>query len=238
VGIYFGHGMDRHSTLAIGRAFHWMGCYVKVVNDDSIKSDSLNKYAVLAIPGGETLPDPWHELDLEGKSKIQEFIRGGSGYIGICLGALYACDFCEFWGVKWAKDELYLDLFPGVAHCGQEAIAPQGGWPLMTYLKITDDTHSIIDSIQERITIVYYPSSPYFQLSKDTNVKIVAVYEITGNPAMVAFEYGKGRIFLSGPHPEIEVDSDRDGSGRFNDLEDEGSEWPLLLSVMKWLTKQ
>lgn len=55
---------------------------------------------------------------------------------------------------------------------------------------------------------------------------------------MVAFEYGKGRVFLSGPHPEIEVDSDRDGSNRFNDLEDEGSEWPLLLAVMNWLTEQ
>jgi len=52
---------------------------------------------------------------------------------------------------------------------------------------------------------------------------------------MVAFEYGKGRVFLSGPHPEIEVDSDRDGSNKFNTLSDEGSEWPLLLAVMKWL---
>jgi glutamine amidotransferase-like uncharacterized protein len=238
VGIYFGQGMDEHSALAIGRAFQWMGCHVEIVNDDSIKSASLDKYDVLAFPGGETRPYPWQELGLEGKSKIREFIRRGGGYIGICLGALYACDFCDFWGVKWAKDELYLDLFPGVAYCGQEAIAPQGGWPLMTCLHMTDDAHSIIDPIQKRIKIVYYPSSPYFHLYKDANVKIVAVYEITGNPAMVAFEYGKGRIFLSGPHPEIEADSERDGSSRFNDLDDEGSEWPLLLAVMKWLTKQ
>lgn len=59
---------------------------------------------------------------------------------------------------------------------------------------------------------------------------------MTGNPAMVAFEYGKGRVFLCGPHPEIEVDSDRDGSKRFDKLSDEGSEWPFLLAVMKWLT--
>jgi hypothetical protein len=43
-------------------------------------------------------------------------------------------------------------------------------------------------------------------------------------------------VFLSGPHPEIEVDSDRNGSSRFDHLSDEGSEWPLLLAVMKRIT--
>jgi hypothetical protein len=42
-------------------------------------------------------------------------------------------------------------------------------------------------------------------------------------------------VFLSGPHPEIEVDSDRDGSNMFDELDDQGSEWPLLLAVMKWI---
>jgi len=238
VAIYFSHGMDEHSALAMGRAFQWMGCHVAIVNKDSIKNGSINNYDVLACPGGESRPDPWNELGLDGKSNIQAFIRSGGGYIGICLGALYACDYCDFWGVDLAKDELYLDLFPGVAHCGQQDIAPQGGLPLMTWLTIPDHTNSIIDSQPERIKIVYYPSSPYFQLYENTNVTIVAEYEITGNPAMIAFEYGKGRVFLSGPHPEIEVDSDRDGSNRFDELDDEGSEWPLLLSVVKWLKKQ
>jgi|GEM_PF-1416038 len=236
VAIYFGHGMDAHSALAIGRAFQWMGCNVEIVNADGIKSNCLNHFNVLAFPGGESNPDPWEELGLDGKSKIQRFIRDGGGYIGICLGALFASDNCYFWGNKLGIDELYLDLFPGVAYCGQEKISPKGSWPLMTYLKISSDTHPITDSLPNRIKIVFYPNSPYLKPYKDKNIKIVATFEITENPAMVAFEYGKGRVFLSGPHPEIEVDSDRDGSNKFNKLSDEGSEWPLLLAVMKWLT--
>ena len=138
----------------------------------------------------------------------------------------------------WGVDEIYLDIFPGVAYCGQEEIASKGSWPLMTDLKISNNTHPIIDSLPERIKIVTYPNGPYLKPYEETNVTIIAIFEITGNPAMVVFEYGKGRVFLSGPHPEIEVDSDRDGSGKFNDLDDDGSEWPLLLSVMKWLTKR
>jgi len=238
VALYFSHGMDEHSALALGRSFQWMGCQVAIVNTDSIDNGSLKHYVVLACPGGESRPDPWGELGLEGKSNIQAFIRDGGGYIGICLGALYACDYCDFWGVQLAKDELYLDLFPGVAHCGQQDIAPQGGLPLMTWLKIFDPAATITNSLPEQMKIVYYPSSPYFQPYENSNVTIVAEYEITGNPAMVAFEYGTGRVFLSGPHPEIEVDSERDGSNRFDELDDEGSEWPLLLSVMKWLMKR
>ncbi len=235
VAIYFGPGMDEHSALAMGRAFQWMGCHVDILNADGVKGGSLNSYDVLAIPGGESRPNPWEELGLEGKSRIQKFIGDGGGYIGICLGALYACDICYFWGVNWARDELYLDLFPGTAHCGQEDVAPQGGWPLMTWLNKSDGSHPIIGAMPDRIRIVYYPSSPYLQPYKDTNVTIVSIYEITGNPAMVAFEYGKGRVLLCGPHPEIEVDDDRDGSNRFDDLDDEGSEWPFLLESIKWL---
>jgi glutamine amidotransferase-like uncharacterized protein len=236
VALYFGRGMDSHSALAVGRAFQWMGCDVEIVNAESIKSGSLNHFDVLTCPGGESRPDPWGELGVEGKSKIQEFIKNGGGYIGICLGALYACDYGYFWGTKWEVDKLYLDMFQGVAHCGQVKIAPQGVWPLMTWLKIPEHNHPITNSLPERIKIVFYPSSPYLQPYEDANVTIVATYEITGNPAMVAFEYGKGRVFLSGPHPEIEVDGNRDGSSKFNKLSDEGSEWPLLLEVMKWLT--
>jgi len=236
VAIYFGSGMDSHSALAMGRAFQWMGCQVEVVDASSIKKGSLDPFDVLACPGGETRPNPWEELGLEGKSKIHEFIKDGGGYIGICLGALYASDYCDSWGTRLGVDELYLDLFPGVAYCGQEEIAPPGGWPLMTWLKISNRTHPITELLPERIKIVYYPNGPYLEPYNDTNVTIIATYEITGNPAMVAFEYGKGRVFLSGTHPEIEVDSDRDSSRRFHELSDEGSEWPLLLEVMKWLT--
>ncbi len=236
VAIYFGHGMDGHSTLAMGRSFQWMGCNVEIVHADSIKNGCLNHFDVLAFPGGESNPNPWEELGLDGKLKIQSFIKDGGGYIGICLGALFASDSCDFWGTKLGADELYLDIFPGVAYCGQQEIAPKGSWPIMTDLKISNHTHPITDSLPNRIKIVFYPNSPYLQPYEHKNVTIVATFEITGNPAMVAFEYGKGRVFLSGPHPEIEVDSDRDGSNKFNNLSDEGSEWPLLLEVTKWLT--
>ncbi|MFW9789209.1 MAG: hypothetical protein ACFFE1_16170, partial [Candidatus Thorarchaeota archaeon] len=41
--------------------------------------------------------------------------------------------------------------------------------------------------------------------------------------------------FLTGPHPEWEEDSFRDGSVWDNYLEDNGSEWELCKDVSLWL---
>jgi hypothetical protein len=180
-------------------------------------------------------PDPWNDLGATGKSIVQRFIRDGGGYIGTCLGAVFATDKADFWGVPLGVDEFFLDLYSGVAHCGQEDIAPQGSWPLMTDVVVADRAHPVSEALPPRMRVVMYPNGPYLQPYPDTRATIIATYDLTGNPAMVAFEYGDGRVFLSGPHPEIEVDSDRDGSAAFGDLADEGSEWPLLLAVMRWI---
>ncbi|MHA1962930.1 MAG: hypothetical protein ACW99U_22300 [Candidatus Thorarchaeota archaeon] len=52
---------------------------------------------------------------------------------------------------------------------------------------------------------------------------------------MIAFQYGRGTVFLSSPHPEYEEGSDRDGTDAFDFFEDPDSEWGLLLKVSQWL---
>ena len=64
----------------------------------------------------------------------------------------------------------------------------------------------------------------------------MGTYDEIGKPAIVAFEYGMGRVFLSGPHPEYELDSFRDGSPPVHGLADEGSDWVLAVEALSWLT--
>jgi len=54
---------------------------------------------------------------------------------------------------------------------------------------------------------------------------------------MIAFEYEEGRVFLSGPHPEWEEGSNRDGCTWENFFDDQGSEWDLMLKISLWLTE-
>jgi len=46
---------------------------------------------------------------------------------------------------------------------------------------------------------------------------------------MLAFDYGLGRVFLIGTHPEIEEDSERD---------DQGSDWELIRKAVLWSLKK
>jgi hypothetical protein len=82
-----------------------------------------------------------------------------------------------------------------------------------------------------------YYGGPYFETEGMVGITTLATYSYNGMPAMVAFEYGggNGRVFLTGPHPEWEEDSYRDGSLWDNDLDENGSEWDLCKTVSLWL---
>lgn len=75
---------------------------------------------------------------------------------------------------------------------------------------------------------------PVFIPDKDAEVDILRRYKIGNQPAMIAFEYGIGRVFIIGTHPEFEENSDRDGID-FSDLyDDQGSDWDLMKNATLW----
>ena len=63
----------------------------------------------------------------------------------------------------------------------------------------------------------------------------LAEYNLVDKIAITANIYGDGRVFLISPHPEVEEDTNRDGSEPFSEYEDEGSDWPLLYNAIEWL---
>jgi len=65
-------------------------------------------------------------------------------------------------------------------------------------------------------------------------VTVVAGYNATDQPAMLAFNYDSGRVFLVGTHPEIKEDSDRDGVTFGDELGDQGSDWDLMKRAAVW----
>src|SRR4030042_393884 len=77
--------------------------------------------------------------------------------------------------------------------------------------------------------ILYY-GGPYFTPDAGAEIEILGTYkDYNEQPAMIAFQYGSGKVVLIGPHPEIEEDSDRDGVTLLREelMEDNGSDWDL-----------
>jgi len=50
---------------------------------------------------------------------------------------------------------------------------------------------------------------------------------------IISFRYGAGVVILSGVHPEIEEDSDRDSTNFASSLPDSGSDWGWFMAMVE-----
>ncbi len=177
--------------------------------------DSLKKYSLIVIPGG------WAE-DYENyidRECIVNYVNDGGGYLGICAGSYFMTR-----NVSW-NDTIYIKdgevLFEGWAVGPISEIA---SWPLYTMTEI-ETTHG-------ENKILYY-GGPYY--ASEYIESVSGVYHINGKPAVIRFRKGKGKVVFCGVHPEIEEDSDRDGTDFAEDFDDDGSDWEYLYHEVEYL---
>jgi glutamine amidotransferase-like uncharacterized protein len=191
-----------------------------------------NLYKVILIPGGTAT---WYNywISKAGKERIRNFIKKGGGYLGICAGAYFACDRIVLDGVTYDDNFGYnaygeltgydLDLFSGTGTGPINEIANYyAGESKMTTINFQTENTVLKGYKQIPFTedILYY-GGPYFTPDIGSQVEILGTYnEYNGQPAIVAFTYGSGKVVLSGPHPEIG-----------------GSNWDLAKYMLNWLMK-
>jgi glutamine amidotransferase-like uncharacterized protein len=222
------------SAAALYWMFRWMNATVEMVNSSAIKQGILTDFQIIAVPGGYAYN---YHLDLgySGASAIRSFVAEGGSYWGSCAGAFYALEEFEWTEYGETSTQYYgLGLFPGR---GVGPIIGIADWPnfVMTDVLI-NTTNDLVDLSQEpSVHSIMYYGGPYFETDGVANVTTIATYSFNDMPAMIAFEYLNGRVFLTGPHPEWEEDSFRDGSIWDNNLDENGSEWELCKKVSLWL---
>lgn len=244
IALYSDSGCWAESVTAATKMFKWMGFSVILVNADYINNNSLDDFSIICFPGGDMYQYS-QDISASGKEKVREYVRSGGGYIGICGGAYFASE-----TVIWQGNQLPmtpLGLFKGSAEGTIDAIVPypQRG---MCQVNIVDTEHAITHSISTPQWILYY-WGPVLKPGA-SEVTILGKYNAVNQPAILAFEYGKGRVFITGTHPEIEEDSDRDGvvfadtviNGTIypgeDKLNDRGSDWNLMKNAMLWCSKK
>ena len=212
-----------------------MGLSVTTVTAEELNAGRLKRKArALYVPGG------WAEhyvMDISesGAASVLQFVQSGGGYIGICAGSFYAAKEIEWAGTPYPYD---LDLFPGVPTGPIVEIAP---WPsyVVTGVSLEGD-HAIVTGRKAENLALYY-GGPTFEAREGAEVDVLARFDDTGAPAMVAFERGKGRAFLSSVHLEYDLTSEADGT-TWPELErsitDPESDWPLLQQAALWVLQE
>lgn len=244
IALYSDKGAWDQSVTALENMFEWMGMSIALIDADYINNNSLDDFKVICFPGGDMYQYS-QDIPETGKEKIRSFVRNGGGYIGICGGAYFASE-----TVIWQGNQLTmtpLGLFRGSAEGTIDAIVPypQRG---MCQVNIVDTVHTITHNLSNPQWILYY-WGPVLK-PNTSEVTVLGNYNAVDQPAIIAFEYDKGRVFITGTHPEIEEDSDRDGvvfadtviNGTIypgeDKLDDKGSDWDLMQNAVIWCLKE
>lgn len=241
VAVYNSTGAWQNSVIMIQNMLEWIGCISVNVSAQDIQAGCLEEFDILIWPGGDYVS--YWGMGLEGKAAVQKFISNGGGYLGICAGAYYAADYMVWMDdgnypppdYKVEGDELNLDLFEGVAWGPIFDLAARP--PSYAMVQVNLNPNNVITrDLPETMMILYY-GGPYLVPYDDTNsnVTILGTYDLTGQNAIVSTTYGDGRVFLVSPHGEVEEDSNRDGFEPYDDIDDEGSDWPLYYKAIEWL---
>jgi len=233
VALYSDQGTWEESVQAAEKMFQWMNYTVALVNADYINNNGLDNFSILCIPGGDMYQYA-QDLSSGGMAKIRKFICHGGVYIGICGGAYFASE-----KVIWQGDQLpmaTLRIFPGTAEGPISEIVPHPNYN-MCKVNIVDSTHPITQSEPNSSWMLYY-WGPVLKPNNDASITILGKYDRGNQPAMLIFDYGFGRVFLIGTHPEIEEDSERDGVAFADELDDQGSDWELMKKAVLWCLRK
>ena len=229
--LYTDQGCWDYSVIASENMLRWAGFNVTRVKADFINDHGLAGFDLLLVPGGDMYVYA-QSLSAAGKEKIRDFINDGGAYIGICGGGYFAAT-----RVIWRGQLLSmvpLGLYEGDAVGPIDDVVPYPDYD-MCRIENIEPAHPVNVSLGRSFSVLYY-WGPGFVPEPETQVTVLGTYSAADYTAMMAFEYGSGRVFIIGSHPEIEKDSDRDGVTFGDDLEDGGSDWPLLKNAAECCT--
>lgn len=187
---------------------------VSTISERALLHDPwMGKTSMLVMPGGADIPYCM-ALNGEGNRCIEQFVRRGGRFMGICAGGYYASRRCEFevgnreYEVSGSRE---LAFFPGTAKgCafkGFKYDSHQGA--RVTQLKVNT---GVLPGSPESVYAYYNGGCLFEDALKYPSVQILARYtektdiEDEEKAAVIYSKIGRGHVILSGPHPEYSYD--------------------------------
>ena len=193
------------------------GITIQKIKQADILKDKLQGIDVILFPGGGG-GDEARSLGKEGCQIVTEFVKQGHGIIGTCAGAYLL-------GKGWNESTRQIELINSEVNDLDNWA--RGVQPVECYIT------GASKSLQGRVFKIFYENGPplvpsdlhqlpdYVSLAKfktDLHAKSAPAGMMGDKDAIIASRYGKGRVLLFSPHPELTP----------------GLE-PLLVRAVKWV---
>ena len=184
--VYHGPVADPYAAEALGDLLAKIGLEVRYLDQAEEISSRLAEACLLAIGGTDDNTEPLRQALIPGqRDAIQEFVRSGGRFVGICGGGYLAS---RGWDEYWGPVE-GLGLVPALTDY---------------YGRDLDPRIINVDWLGTR-RLLYYQGGPVFFLGeRDQVVERVATYE-DGSLAALFCALGQGKVLAMGPHPEADI---------------------------------
>jgi glutamine amidotransferase-like uncharacterized protein len=228
VAIYHGQGVWPAGRAAIEHMLMAHNVAWLPIGADELHAGDFGYADVFWLPGGWS-GDYEERITPQGMEHIRQFVRAGGRFVGICAGAFFASRL-----IVW-EGEMF--DYPAGLFAGQAVgpIAEIAAWPQCAMADVDlEPRHPINATLITPRQQLYY-GGPVFVPDDAQAVDIVATYSTNGQPAAVTFQYGQGRVFLTGLHFET-------GPGcvwRDGEVESAapalGADWEFGKALLNWL---
>jgi len=212
VAVYDAGGTGGQGVANLERIFGSNPAYVlHHLGPADIRAGVLEQFHVVIFPGGSGSKEA-AALTKEGRRLVRQFVASGGGYVGICAGAYLAT----------AKYDWSLGLVNAGTLTGQRQIPGEGEksmWARGTgtvQMELTARGREILGDVPGRVEL-RYANGPILSpagredLPEYTPLAFfrteIAKYEpqkgtMIDTPAIIAAEFGRGRVLAISPHPE------------------------------------
>ncbi len=177
-----------------------------LIRAEEVRPELLRQAALWIQPGGDAI-EVARLLSPQQKQWLRDFVNAGGGYIGFCAGAFLA--------------DAKVD--------NENTVEGLGFIPGTTRDRRTDGKALMLAlDWRGKPRHVYFEGGAYFEFPNNAPVNVIATYE-DGKPATIAVRYGRGRVVVTGPHPEA-PDSWKEAAG----LEDpDGPDFDLADDMLR-----
>lgn len=181
--IYNGPVSDVDSTEAIANVVKQVDLPVRYVSSIHEVPAMLKNAKVFIIGGTEDDVEPLlNEFTVEVRSALKAYLHNGGRYLGICGGAFLASR-------GWSEDEGFVEALGIVS---AESDDYDGDFAARIF--------PITWLGKERL--MYYQAGPHFTpVQGPETLKVIASFQDNKIAALIS-SYGKGKVAVSGPHPE------------------------------------
>jgi glutamine amidotransferase-like uncharacterized protein len=202
VALYTGKGIIEKSTSGVKNALqNCSDLRISEVNENDIVGGKLKGCRVVIMPGG-TASGEREALGAKGCRALEHFISSGGGFIGICAGA-YLVPLSD--NRTGADIQLINARLHDVEHWVR-------GAQTVECLALTKKGAGTVPfSIHFENGPLFVPGNdPYLpeyvslaRYQTDLHAKDAPAGEMTGRDAIIASRFGRGRVILFSPHPEM-----------------------------------